>query len=528
MSGLFLLLLLSMPAQASSKCLEALDGMLTREHVFLRTLTDPVILKGPNESAAIKRIGVMLEATGIPEAKLDHNQLILQLTPGKGGVRTYGKVDYIEFPNSTLLETADPRTGQPRHWLIARGVRQYSTKVDLKTGSISPQGYVSDVLMFEIKDGQAVFRSRLIQSLQKKNFFFEDPRISVLHGPDGAQRIILSGTDYSPHIEGATDPDVMNRYVLLDLDHRGVPRAPSTNVQGIPRFSNVSPFPKVLGGKILSIDAKNATFAYNDLGQVIVRTRLRPDFTFPEIREMAGDEHWKYAEQVFVFNSWEEMVQYDWNHCVEDLFGKKSPAGETRTRPLLAKTILKDSQIKELYTDPRIVPAKGKGLGPGTPPVRIARVGNRLFVSAGKNAKQQFAGTVPAEFLLKDGEAKYLTFDHEIRYFMDSRDGQDFLKRHYSLSIKQFDSTLTRVEAYYGDALQPREPHELGFKSGIADLQHVYAMGWQIVTGPDGIARVRLSLGVSDAHTEIVEVDLITLMKEMAPGSERRLSGQVY
>jgi hypothetical protein len=39
---------------------------------------------------------------------------------------------------------------------------------------------------------------------------------------------------------------------------------------------------------------------------------------------------------------------------------------------------------------------------------------------------------------------------------------------------------------------------------------------------------VQLSLGVSDAHTELVEVELVTLLKEMAPGSERRASGQVY
>jgi len=199
-----------------------------------------------------------------------------------------------------------------------------------------------------------------------------------------------------------------------------------------------------------------------------------------------------------------------------------------RARPMLSKVIMRDSQLKELYTDPKVYTAKGKGMGPGTAPIRVVRRGDQLFASDGKNATEIAAGKVPKDFSLKDGEVSYIAFDHEIRYFKDVRGQDEFLKRHYSLSIKQFDPSLTKVKAYYADALQPRQLHELGYNSGIADLQHVYPMGREVIQGADGVAKVRVSLGVSDAHTEIIEVDILSLMNELTPGSARWKSGQVY
>jgi hypothetical protein len=70
--------------------------------------------------------------------------------------------------------------------------------------------------------------------------------------------------------------------------------------------------------------------------------------------------------------------------------------------------------------------------------------------------------------------------------------------------------------------------HERGYHSGIADLQHVYPMGREIIANSGGGAKIRVSLGASDAHTEVVMVDPIQLLMEMAPGSARRKSGQVY
>ncbi len=517
-------------APAESTALGA--GGTRRAEDFLATLSDPVVLRGPPESGAIRRAGIPLTGGGNHTASLDATGGTLRLTPagpGEGGGRTYDGVEYLEFPNSTLLQTTDSVTSRTRSFLLARGVRRYTTNVDLTTGKMSPQGYVSDVLAFELVDGRAVYHSSILQSSPTQGFLFEDPRISVLHFPDGTRKTFLSGTDYSPHISGSVNPDVMNRYVELKMNKYGAPLPVATNPRGIPSFSNLSPFPRILpnGEGVLSIDAKNATIAFNEEGQVVVRTRLRPDFNSPAIRAMAGTDRWNYGEQVFVFNNYDEFSRYDWNHCLEDLF-RTAPLVETRVRPSLARVILRDSQIRETYPDARVLPANGKGLGPGTPPVRAIRRGNQLFISDGPNAPEVLAGPVPGGFPLRDGEVTYLTFDHEIRYFEDVRGGHRFLKRHYSMTVRRFDPTLSTIEAYYADALQPRETHELGYNSGIADLQHVYPMGREVHADAAGLGRVRVSLGVSDAHTEIVEVDPVALLMELAPGSERWRTGQIY
>jgi hypothetical protein len=500
---------------------------------FLTTLSEPVVLQGPPESRALRRSSILLEGGGNHEARLNAMGTILRLSPaeagGSGSRATYDGVEYVEFPNSTLLQSVDPATGNARSFLLSRGVRSYVTDIELASGKISPQGYVSDVLLFEIVNGKAIYRSRLLSSMERARFFFEDPRISVLHFEDGSRKVFLSGTDYSPHLRGSSSPDVMNRYLELKFDDRGLPLPIETDAGGIPRFSDLSPFPRSRDGGdgVISVDAKNATIAFNENDQVVVRTRLRPDFKLPEIRALAGGDHWNYGEQVFVFESYDDFVHYDWNHCLEDLFARDAATG-ARVRPVAAKVILRDTQLRELFRDARVLPAKGKGGGPGTPPVRVVRRGANLFVSDGKNAQEFLAGRVPRDFSLRDGEVSYLSFDHEIRYFSDVREGQAFLKRHYSLSVKKFDPSLTRIDAYYADALQPRTAHELGYNSGIADLQHVYPMGREVVVGADGLARVRVSLGVSDAHTEMVDVDIIKLLLEMAPGSARWRAGQVY
>jgi hypothetical protein len=510
-------------------------GTARRANDFLDTLSKPITLQGPPASQAIFRdaipnrgtgFGVILEGGGEHTAELDPTGQTLRLTPSSAATRgggTYGGIRYHELPNSTLVQTLNPSTGQPRSFLISRGVRYYTTDVDLNTGAISPKNYVSDVLLFEIVNGQAEYRSRLLSSNLELKFLFEDPRISTLNFPDGTRRTFLSGTDYSPHVAGSTNPDVMNRYVELKFDQHGQPLPVETGTDGRPFFSNLSPPPgsRVKGVQVGFVDAKNATIAFNELNQVVVRTRLRPE----------GEARWKYGEQVFVFQDFHDFQQYDWTHCLEDLSTVK-PSGTfvagDRVRPVVAKELLRDSDIKELYPDPRVLHERGKGMGPGTPPVRAYRKGNELFISDGKNAPDHSVGRVPDNFPLQDGQVTYLTFDHEIRYFKDVRNGNAFTKRHYDLVVKEFDPSLTRIVSYYSSALQPLVHHERGYHSGIADLQHVYPMGREIIRDPSGQTRIRVSLGASDAHTEVVLVDPIQLLMEMAPGSVRRLSGQVY
>jgi hypothetical protein len=120
-----------------------------------------------------------------------------------------------------------------------------------------------------------------------------------------------------------------------------------------------------------------------------------------------------------------------------------------------------------------------------------------------------------------------LTFDHEIRFFEQRLGATRFCKRHYSAAVKLFDPSLTRVELYYADVIQPKTPEERGLDSGIIDLQHVYPMGRSLLEVNDrGI--VRVFAGASDAHTTVYDFDLLKLLTEMADDSPRRKSGQVY
>jgi hypothetical protein len=112
-----------------------------------------------------------------------------------------------------------------------------------------------------------------------------------------------------------------------------------------------------------------------------------------------------------------------------------------------------------------------------------------------------------------------------IRYFKE----KGFLKRHYTASFKLFDDTLTKIDAYFADAIQPITLRERGVTTGIADLQHTYPMGRTIVPGKAGSkAKVRIYSGTSDANTSQYDLDPLKMLIEMSEGSERRASGQVY
>ncbi|MES2965994.1 MAG: hypothetical protein V4760_19080, partial [Bdellovibrionota bacterium] len=104
---------------------------------------------------------------------------IARYRPGTKGRTLEGKL-YVEFPNSTAMSTTNPQTGEKRDFILTRGVKPYEARIDITNGSISPQGYVSDVLLFENVGNKYVFRHRILASVEGKNFFFEDPRISFV------------------------------------------------------------------------------------------------------------------------------------------------------------------------------------------------------------------------------------------------------------------------------------------------------------------------------------------------------------
>lgn len=508
---------------------------LMRDGTQMRTATPTSTqdLKGPKnpllkaelggipESKAFVRAGVALEGKFEPEL-IAIDGKIARYKPGTEGVLLEG-TRYVEFPNSTALTTTDPRSGEKREFILTRGVKPYEAQMHVANGVISPANYVSDVLLFERVNGTYVFRTRVLASAESKGFFFEDPRVSVVY-ENGQPHYFLSGTDYSSHVAGSKEPDVMNRFVELKIDADGVPRKVDVDSQsGKPDFMDLSPAPRFIDGKMLFVDAKNATIAQNDLGQIVVRTRLRPDFKHPFVKRIANGDRWEYAEQVFAFENWAHFRSYDWNDALVDIFGRRGEIPTSSARaPLVAKTIIRNTDLKENLqsNDPRIRIAseKPKGLGPGTRPVRLVRTGDELFASEGYGAELVSLGKIPAELLstfpVRDGRAIYATFDHEIRYIYQKVGDANLRRRHYSASIKLFDETLTNMIGYLPDVIQTVTPAERGLNSGILDLQHVYPMGWVLAKSSKGKQIVRVYAGASDAHTTIYDFNMIRLLTE--------------
>lgn len=478
-------------------------------------------LAGIAESKAFTREGIAVEGRFEPQfVGMDGN--VARYRPARPG-KLYAGKRYVEFPNSTAMTTVNPKTGKTREFILTRGVKPYEARINTESGEISPKGYVSDVLLFERVNGNYVFRDRILTSVEEKLFFFEDPRISVVY-ENGRPHYFLSGTDYSPHIKGSKDPDVMNRFVELQVDGNGLPKKvevdPST---GKPAFMDLSPAPRMVDGQVLYVDAKNATIAQNADGQIVVRTRLRPDFKHPYVARLARGDRWDYAEQVFTFRDWSHFRSYDWGDSLVDVFGLRGREGTVSVEgPLVSKTIIRDTDLKENLRsndrNTRIASEKPKGLGPGTRPIPLTRKGNELFGADGVGARAVSLGKIPpsllTQFPVKDGETIFATFDHEIRYVYQTVNGKQLRRRHYSASIKIFDRTLTNMTHYLPDVIQTVTPAERGLNSGILDLLHVYPMGWVLATNSKGKQVVRVYGGASDAHTTVYDFNIIRLLSE--------------
>jgi hypothetical protein len=487
-------------------------------------------LDSSSESHAFSRAGVALEGRFDPKF-VSRDGHTLSYEPSGKPVLLAG-VEYIEFPNSTAMTTTSARGGR-REFILTRGVKPYLARINEESGAIDPKGYISDVLLFERVRDQYVFRSRLLASNEQKRFFFEDPRISVLYF-DGQAHYFLSGTDYSSHVIGSSNLDVMNRYVELLIDENGLPIAPSVNAKtGKPEFKDLSPAPKKTVQGYSFVDAKNGTIAQNELGQIVVRTRMRPDFADNRVHYLLHRSSfkagWKYAEQIFVFSDWAQFQKYDWNNALDDLFeahntAKSDTASRShgRVRPVEVSTILTDRDLKEHLSSHEhkilVAAEKGKGLGPGTRPLRIRREGVAIYISDAPGAPELWAGQIPKEranhFIIDNQKTIYITFDHEIRYLNQVVNGHSLYRRHYSASLKLFDASLTKLIGYRADIIQPVTALERGQHSGILDLQHVYPMGWTIQPLVAGVAKVRVYAGASDAHTTVYDFDILKLLLE--------------
>ncbi len=235
--------------------IRAHPNLTKEEAAFLQTLENPRVYIGPPESKAITRIGTPFQST----TRLKSERVILE--KGKPGLRlshdgpllNYGdSISYREMTNMPMMLYLNPATGKSEIYMMPRSIRDYSTTIDLSAkGTIRPEGYASDVRGFTWKPrffkngkmmGKPKYDKAIVISHPEAGFIFEDPRISMIYEEDGSFRAFLSGTDYSPHVAGSNDPDVMNRYVELQFDKRtGLPLP--ADATGKMNFYNLSPPP---------------------------------------------------------------------------------------------------------------------------------------------------------------------------------------------------------------------------------------------------------------------------------------------
>ncbi len=572
---------------AELKALEALDKAAREGRPSVNPADLQAVLLGSHipESKGIKRISITW-LKGLFQPVKERETKVGTLFRPKGDYQIYGGRKYIEFPNSTMMTTTDAQ-GNTRVWVLTRGVRYYKDRVHRIHGEINPRGYVSDVLLFEMVNGEPKYHSVYLHSAPELKFLFEDPRISVVADGKGGQTYLLSGTDYSPHIDVKDNPnrhpDVMNRYVELKIDHEtGVPQPIEIDpVTKQPKFEDLSPAPvkirdayvdsegKKHSARYRTIDAKNATVSVNENGEVVVLARLRPDFkNDPEMLKLFDFEPWDYAEQTFIFKNWDEFKAYDRRDLMVDLAGKASTEKTFSTiRPRVAKELVRDKDLKEYlkvrdHDIGKLEIIKGqKGMGPGTRPLRIQRVGDLILAADGPGLPMHIHDVIlpseRAKYPMKDGEVVYVKLDHEIRKVYQQTATGKFKRRHYSAVAKVLNSRMNEMTDYLPDVVQPKNEFELGKDSGILDLLHVYPMGVGIVPGkgsklqaitPEilaqlsqakakaetgsqddkvayevlvretvkslGKAKVLATAGISDAHTSIWEVNWKVVIKE--------------
>ncbi len=456
-----------------------------------------VILGGMKESPGITRRGSLLKGQFKPVLEKETKTGPLFKPSGMGIV--YGRRRYIEFPNSTILPVPMP-DGTVRLWMFTRGVRPYKVVINRSNGETAPRGYVSDVLMFEIVGGKTVFHSLFLESAPETKFLFEDPRIVDPQMVNEAHRLMkvkLAGTDYSPHKDPKdnpkNNPDVMNRYIDLDVDVNGVPVKPHVDpVTKTPDFKDLSPKPiKKKNGKYLEIDAKNATVTTNSFGEVVVHTRLRPNFKDQDILAIFDGKPYAYALQAFGFKSEADFLNYQWADAIYDLTGKATPDNVMGSvRPVFANELVRDTQlpehlkVPEARTDLEIIPGE-KGIGNGTRMIRTRRAGDLLLTTDVNGAGEYITGVLSASeretYPVADGEEVPTRLDHEIRKIKQKTPGGTLKRRHYSMSFTVMNARQDRIVDYLPDILQPRFPHELGLDSGILDLLHLYPMGIAVI-----------------------------------------------
>jgi hypothetical protein len=170
-----------------------------------------------------------------------------------------------------------------------------------------------------------------------------------------------------------------------------------------------------------------------------------------------------------------------------------------------------------------------KGMGPGTRPLRVQRVGDLLLASDGPGLPMYIHDVIlPSErasFPMRDGEVVNVKLDHEIRKVKQKSATGTLKRRHYSAVAKILNARMDEMTDYLPDVVQPKDPYELGKDSGILDLLHVYPMGTGIIppkgaqtnVRPEELARLAQARAKADSSPDArlaYEKELATFVKE--------------
>jgi hypothetical protein len=484
---------------------------------YLATLARSPRLGDARESAAVERLRPLFRPRTRHTASLDPadpHALVLRST---GRLPRFGAHRYADLTNGSRFSTTDAR-GAVHHFVAVRALREgYAVRVDMRTGSMATDRYVSDELLFEMKydaRGDVVsrkFAGPLVLSTsddiltKEGRFVFEDGRV---YSP-APGKLVVGGTVVADFLNKPGTVSFRNAFAELAVDPvTGIPRAKADPATGDPDWHYLSP---------TGSDVKNGMVLSTGRGrEVVVLLRLYSPEPLTGIP--AG-----YSLARLSFPSYDAFLRYDAEHVLEDVRRPEALAGLERPHPTRSGILLASEDLKETYAnDPRVTKS---GFGPGAKPARVSmRRNGDVYLEESLGARAVKLGRVPARerggFPLRPGEKKWLFLGHQLRRYQDGLSYRD-----YNAFAYLTDESMARVERVRGALMSADSPLDSGESSLIVDLaRHNYPMGAEVMENGE----YHVSYGASDKHTGAAKLDVLALLREMSDGSPESREDLAY
>lgn len=491
---------------------------LANARAYLAVLARAPRLGTARESAAVERLRPLFRLRTRHVASLDAANPGALVIRAAGRLPRFGAHRYVDLTNGSRFSTTDAR-GTVHHFVAVRGLREgYSVRVDLRTGALATEKYVSDELLFEVRydlRGNAVSRTfvgPLVLSTSDDmparpgRFVFEDGRV---YSPAPGM-LAVGGTVIADVPSRPGSVSYRNGLAELDVDPlSGVPRVRRDPATGDPAWHYLSP---------AGSDVKNGMVLSTGRGaQVAALFRLYAP-------EPSGDRiPAGYSLIRLSFPSYEAFLRYDSDHLMEDVLHPEALAGLARPHPDESGVLLAAGDLREPYADdPRVTRS---GFGPGAKPARVSmRRNGDVYLEEALGARAVKLGRIaPRErggFPLRPGERKWLFLGHQLRVYRDGRQYRD-----YNAFAWLTDEAMSRVERVRGALMSADSAFDSGESSLIVDLaRHNYPMGAEVLENGE----YHFSYGASDKHTGAAKLDVLALLREMSDGSPETREGLAY